>query len=72
MLQLGTVAHNGFPRRRFLVAGEMIRLYVLDSCNVTPLDANLCGGKGVGEEGREKSRDAADGFAAGASGIVKP
>ena len=50
----------------------MIRLYVLDSCDVTPLDANLCGGKGVGEESREKLRDATDGFVAGASGIVQP
>ena len=70
MLQLGTIAHNGFPRRRFLVTGEMLCLYVLDSCDVTPLDADLCGGKGVGKESREKLRDATDGFAVGASGVV--
>ena len=50
----------------------MICLNVLDSRDVLSLDANLCGGKGVGEEGREKLRDATDGFVAGASGIVQP
>ena len=52
--------------------GEMIRLDVLDSCDMTPLDANQCGGKGVSEEGREKLRDATDGFVVGASGVVEP